>query len=221
MKRNLSITATVLAIAAGGISVQAFAEATISVYGGANFSPHSVVKTNGPTPSTRNTVGWDGVSFSSPPYWGLRGAWWLEEVQNVGIAIDYTHSKVKASPLPPGFNKLEFTDGINFLTANALYRKDMGNGFTPYGGIGLGLSVPHVEAGGPAVGGFKTIEYQVTGLAAQALVGIDYAINDKWSLFGELKSTYGQVNADLNGGYKLKTNIVSNQIIFGVTYKLY
>ena len=61
MKRNLSITATVLAIASGGISVQAFAEATISVYGGANFSPHSVVKTNGPTPSTRNTVGWDEI----------------------------------------------------------------------------------------------------------------------------------------------------------------
>ena len=197
------------------------AEATISVYGGASFSPHSTVKTRSAAgaPETRRNVGWDTDSFEMPPYYGVRATWWMESMPSVGFAVDFTHAKVLANPLPAGFTKLEFTDGINFLTANALYRHQMDNGFTPYAGVGLGLSIPHVEvdfAGGPS-----TSEYQVTGFAAQALVGVDYKIPDNWSVFLEGKSTYGQVDADLASGGSLDTDIISNQIIFGVTYKLF
>jgi len=197
------------------------AEATISVYGGANFSPHSTVKTRSAAgqAETRRNVGWDGASFEMPPYYGVRATWWLEQMPSVGIAIDFTHAKVMADPIPAGFTKLEFTDGINFLTANALYRHQMDNGFTPYAGIGLGLSIPHVEV--DFAGGNSTSEYQVTGVAAQALVGVDYKLTDDWSIFVEGKSTYGQVDADLTGGGSLDTNIISNQVIFGVTYKLF
>ena len=205
-----------------GTTVDAQAEGTVSVYGGFNASPHSVVKTTAPGGAlTRNSVGWDGASFSMPPYYGVRGTWWLDQAPEWGVALDFTHSKVKADPLPAGFTTLEFTDGINFLTANLLYRHDMGTQLTPYGGVGVGLSIPHVETNGPTVGGFSTLEYQVTGIAAQALIGVDYKIDDYWSVFGELKSTYGQVEADLNGGFKLDTDIISNQIIVGVTYKLF
>ena len=221
-KAPLKIVTALAAIAAVGVSSQAFAESTISVYGGANFSPHSKVKTNGAgPPATSNTVKWDGASFEMPPYWGVRATYWMEDMPEFGLALDFTHAKVKADPPPAGFSVLEFTDGINFLTANALYRKNMGNGFTPYGGIGLGLSIPHVEVAGAAVGGNTTNEYQVTGFAAQAFVGVDYAIDDSWSVFGELKSTYGQVDADLNGGGSLETDIISNQVIIGVTYSLF
>lgn len=214
--------AALLAIAALGnlATSPALAEGTISVYGGANFSPHSVVKTNAPG-AIRNSVGWDGASFEMPPYWGLRATWWLEDNPEWGIGLDFTHGKVKADPVPLGYTKLEFTDGINFLIANAYYRHDMGNGFTPYGGLGLGLSIPHVEVAGPAFGPFVTNGYQVTGMAAQALVGLDYEFHPDWSVFGELKSTYGQVDADLSGGFKLKTDVISNQVILGLTYKLF
>ena len=97
----------------------------------------------------------------------------------------------------------------------------MGNGWTPYGGIGLGLSIPHVEVNGAATDNVETKEYQVTGFAAQAFVGVDYAIDENWSLFGELKSSYGEVDADLNGGGKLDTHVISNQIIIGLSYKLF
>ena len=221
-KTSVNLVSAFAVCAAASVSTQAFAESTISVYGGANFSPHSRVKTSGTAaPNTSNSVGWDGASFQMPPYYGIRGTYWMESQPDFGFALDFTHAKVKADPPPLGFTTLEFTDGINFLTGNALYRNQMDNGFTPYLGVGLGLSIPHVEVAGPAVGGTTTEEYQVTGFAVQALVGVDFAIDENWSVFGELKSTYGQVDADLNGGGNLDTNIVSNQVIFGLTYKLF
>lgn len=221
LKKSLVALAATTVLSLGGAIDNAHAEATISAYGGFNFSPHSRVKTKGPAGNTSNSVGWDGASFSMPPYWGVRGTYWLYDMPQFGIAVDFTHAKVKADPLPTGFSTLEFTDGINFLTANALYRHDLGSGWTPYGGVGLGLSVPHVEVAGPEVGGFETLEYQVTGFAAQALIGVDYEIDDRWSVFSEFKSTYGQVDADLKSGYSLDTDIISNQVILGVTFKLF
>ncbi len=221
-KTSITLLAAFVAATAFGAASQAYADATLSVYGGANFSPHSKVKTSGTAyGGTSDTVKWDGASFEMPPYYGVRATWWFEHMPEFGLALDFTHAKVKSDPLPTDFTTLEFTDGINFLTANALYRNDMGNGFTPYAGIGLGLAIPHVEVEGLAVDGTKTEEYQVTGIAAQAFIGVDYKIDEDWSLFGEVKTNYGQVDADLTGGGNLETNIISNQIIVGLTYKLF
>ncbi|NKB54356.1 MAG: outer membrane beta-barrel protein [Rhizobiaceae bacterium] len=221
-KTPITVIAAFAVTAAVSASSPAFAEGTLSVYGGANFSPHSRVKTSGTAYGpTSNSVKWDGASFEMPPYYGVRATWWFEHMPEFGVALDFTHAKVKSDPLPTDFTTLEFTDGINFLTANALYRNDLGNGFTPYAGVGLGLAIPHVEVEGAAVDGTITEEYQVTGLAAQAFIGVDYQLDEDWSLFGEIKTNYGQVDADLNGGGKLDTNIISNQIIVGLTYKLF
>lgn len=208
------------AVLACSVSSAAFAEGALSVYGGANFSPHSGVDYrlgNGTTGKV--SPAWDGASFEMPPYYGVRATWWIETMPEFGFALDFTHAKVKADPVPAPFTKLEFTDGINFLTANAIYRNQMDNGFTPYAGVGVGLAIPHVEAIVPGV--TNTQEYQITGVAAQAFVGVDYKLNENWSVFGELKSTYGQVDADLNGGGNLDTHVISNQIIVGVTYTLF
>ena len=221
----MALTLLALGVTAGSLvpTSSARAEATLSVYGGASFSPHSRVKTTnsaGVLTST-NSVGWEGASFEMPPYYGVRATWWLDQAPNFGLSLDYTHAKVLASPLPTGFTKLEFTDGINYITANALYRMDMGNGFTPYVGAGVGLSIPHVEVDGPVVGNVRTFEYQVTGLAAQLQAGVDYKLTDNWSVFGEYKFNYGVVDADLTSGGKLDTDIINNQVIFGITYKLF
>jgi len=221
-KTTVSLVTAFATCLAVGVSTQAFAESTISVYGGANFSPHSRLETSGTAfGPTSKAIKWDGASFEMPPFYGIRATHWLTHMPQLGVALDFTHSKVKADPPPNNFTKLEFTDGINFLTVNGLYRHKMGNGFTPYAGVGVGLSIPHVEVAGAAVDGNVTEEYQVTGIAAQAFIGVDYQIDQNWSVFGEFKSTYGQVEADLNGGGKLDTHIVSNQVIVGVTYKLF
>lgn len=204
----------------------AHAEATISVYGGHNSSPHSDITYDfGPNsniaPGSDVGVGWDGLSFQSPPFYGVRGTWWFDSHPEFGVAVDFTHAKVKANPLPTGFSVLEFTDGINFLTANGLYRHQFDNGFSPYAGVGVGLAIPHVEADDGVGGAPKTFEYQVTGVAAQAFVGVDYSFTERWSVFGEYKFAYADVNADLNDGGNLDTWVFSNQVIFGVSFKLF
>ncbi len=229
-KNRVNCLKSASVLAAGMICLATFsssaqAEATISVFGGANFSPHSNVDYDlgpGANIAPGNVgVGWDGASFEAPPYYGVRATWWLNSMPNLGIAAEFTHAKVKADPLPAGFSTLEFTDGINFVTLNGIYRHNLGNGFTPYAGIGAGISVPHVEVDDGAGGAPRTFEYQVTGFAAQAFVGVDYQLTDRWSVYGEFKSTYGQVDADLENGGTLDTDIISNQVILGVTFKIF
>ncbi|MCP5072653.1 MAG: porin family protein [Rhodobacteraceae bacterium] len=198
----------------------ASAELVLSFYSGANVSPDSRVDYDfnlGGGPQSTN-VAWDGEPFVMPPYFGMRATWWFENSPNWGVAIDNVHAKVAASPLPAGFAKLEFTDGINIVTANVHYRHLNKSRFTPYAGIGFGFTTPHVEVMNSA-GTSRTFEYQFGGPAVQALVGVESELNDRWSVFGELKASYVKISADLNGGGSLSTNIHSNQIAFGVSYK--
>lgn len=202
------------------------AEMTISLGLGANASPHSSVDydfNNG----TRGSVSpaWDGVSFKMPPVYNARATYWFNEFQmpEWGLGLTFTHAKVKADlddPTMNDFTTLEFTDGINFLTANLYRRFDLGSRFTPYVGVGAGLAIPHVEVDGPSLAA-PTLDYQVTGFAAEATAGVDFSLTEHWSLFGEYKFNYGEVDADLVGGGSLKTDIISNQVFFGVTYKLF
>jgi len=216
--------AVVVASGFGGVLTtgNAQAEATFSLYGGHNSSPHSKVEydLNLGAGQQNVTVGWDGKSFEMPPYYGVRATWWMDSNPEFGLAIDFSHTKVYASPLPPGLSILEFTDGINLLTVNALYRYQNDSRFTPYGGVGVGFNLPSVEVAN-ITGTSKTKNYQFGGFAAQGLIGVDAKINENWSVFGELKSSYAMIDGDLSGGGSVSTNIISNQIIFGVTYKFF
>ena len=95
------LTFTVSFFIITGLSfLSARAEFQIGVYGGANFAPHSTVKINEPGLVSSDRVGWTGKPFQLPPYWGVRGTYWLPEGSilspNWGIALDYTHAKVYA-----------------------------------------------------------------------------------------------------------------------------
>lgn len=63
-----------------------------SIYGGYQTAPHSGVDLSD---GTHFTAGWEGKSFGSPPYYGGRVTWWLENFNkpNWGISLDYTHGK--------------------------------------------------------------------------------------------------------------------------------
>ncbi len=199
---------------------------TISLGIGANASPHSNLDydfNNGVSGDVG--VGWDGASFEMPPVYNARATYWLGDfgMDDLGVGLTFTHAKVKADlgdPALSDFTTLEFTDGINFLTASLYYRFDMGSKFTPYLGAGAGLAIPHVEVDGPSLAQ-RTFEYQVTGVAAEVTAGVDYAFTENWSAFAEYKFDYGQVKADLNGGGSLDTNIISNQVFVGITYKIF
>ncbi len=161
-------------------------------------------------------AGWKGKPFVMPPYWGVRYTRWLND--DWGWAVDFTHSKAYADDITlasSGFSVLEFTDGINVLTLNGLRRFGNAGKWTPYVGLGAGISIPHVEV--TPTTGIDTFEYQYGGLAFQAMVGVDYAFNDKWSVFGEYKMNYVMLDVDLTSGGWLRTDLVTNAFNVGVS----
>ncbi len=203
------------------VPLMASAEVELSFYLGLQESPHSRVDGTDPgnavNPVLDFTAGWEGKSFDAPPYAGIRGTWWRSE--NLGFGAELTHAKVYADQdtlTNNGFSRLEFTDGINILTANAIYRwPDRWGNFTPYAGAGIGIAVPHVEV---VSAGGSTLEYQMTGPAVRWMAGASYAINDSWSVFGEYQGTYSVNDATLTNGGSLSTNILTNAVNVGVAF---
>lgn len=151
------------------------------------------------------------------PYFGLRLTRWSEAHPNWGLAFDNVHAKIAASPMPDGFTTLEFTDGVNMMTGNLHYRFINQSSFTPYAGVGIGITTPHVEVTNTE-GTSETFRYQFGGPAAQVLAGLEREINDRWSVFGELKFAKFWISVDLDGGGSLSTDILSRQIAFGINY---
>ncbi|GGE51902.1 outer membrane protein [Actibacterium pelagium] len=198
----------------------ALAEWELSFYTGTQSAPHSgldgaIGEDDGAIPIDIN-VGWDGKSFEMPPYYGFRAVNWRND--RIGFGVDFNHAKVYAdddSLAAGGFDRLEFTDGHNILTANVFYRwKQDSRRYTPYVGAGIGAAIPHVDI---THGDNRTFGYQLTGPAVQWVAGASYALNDRWSIFGEYKGTYSQNKVELDGGGELETDIITNALNVGVS----
>ena len=200
------------------LPVTALAEVELSFYGGAQNSPHSVVTVTGDTviPDDEFRMGWIGRSFSAPPYYGIRATVW--KTPSFGYGLDFAHNKIypQEADLPAGYERLEFTDGLNTLTVNAYRRWENALGsVSPYVGGGLGVAIPHVEV---TYGGSETFGYQVTGPAATWIAGASYPISDRWSVFGEYKGTFSMNTADLEAGGTLKNDVVTNAVNLGLSF---
>ena len=189
----------------------------IGVYGGAPYTYSSDVHTIRPngTDFTLHDVDWYGKPFKSPIYYGVRVAKWSEHTP-FGAMLDFTHSKaisnrkqevrrsgkINNKPLSPSgkisetLRKLEFSHGHNMLTMNGLYRLPVKLGqISPYIGVGAGISIPHSEI--RFKGDLKrTYEYQYTGPAFQALVGLEFQL-PTMSIFLEYKFTFADYQAPL------------------------
>lgn len=208
-----------VAILAATPAVAQDAEWTVQVYTGVQESPHSVVSGEDEfgTPF-RFTAGWEGNSFEMPPYYGIRalrgtsGSDW-------SFGVEFTHAKVYADAQTlgsSGFSTLEFTDGLNVLTANAQRAVPLTERVTGHAGLGLGIAVPHVEVTTP--GGAETRGYQLTGPAARWYVGASYAFSENWSAFAEYNGTYSMNEAELQGGGTLDSNILTNALNVGIGF---
>jgi len=197
----------------------ASAEMGLSVYGGFQTAPHSDVEvSDGPD----FTAEWEGQSFQMPPYYGIRGTWWMDNlgIPNLGLSVDFSHAKVYADSdtlASSGWSHFEFTDGINLLTLNALYRMPIeGTKFVPYVGAGAGINVPHVEV---TRASGTTFDYQLGGATVQAQAGLAYDFDENWSAFVEYKGNYSWVDVEIDSGASLKTNILTNAVNVGVSYR--
>ncbi|MBI1417096.1 MAG: outer membrane beta-barrel protein [Limimaricola sp.] len=210
------------ALLATALPTMSQAEVEFSFFSGFEESPHSKVTGTDPGNAVNEvldfTAGWDGKSLEMPPYAGLRATWWRTD--RFGIGIEITHDKVyadDATKADNGFSTLEFTDGLNIATVNAMYRwQNQWGALTPYIGGGIGISVPHVEV--TSAGG-SVFEYQYGGLAVRWMAGLSYRIDDRWSMFGEYQGTYSMNDVNLGSGGTLKTNIITNGLNIGVSYR--
>lgn len=196
-----------------------------ALYTGSNHTTHANVKIKdagtsyGIPDGNYDTDGWKSKPFESPVYYGWRITHWPDaKKEGLGYALDFTHSKIIAKRLPTPLTRLEFSDGMNTLVANVLYKYKPISGFyraEPYTGAGLGISYPHVEVRGSTA--TRTYDYQYTGLAFQVLAGLRLPIADKWHLFGEFKSQYIPVDADLKGEGNLKADFVNHNVSLGLS----
>jgi lipid A oxidase len=201
------------------------AEFQISVYGGLNRASDGDVTLTQPPLSGTFGVEWIGGDSTEwrEPYYGLRGTYWFTDfgMPRWGAAVDFTHAKVSADLGDPAvggtFNRLEFTNGLNSLTLNALYRMPFRNRFTVYAGAGAGASIPHVEVETiPSVG--ETYEFQLAGPVVQGLVGASVEVGYGFSLFGEYKATYSWNDTDLVGGGALESEVLVHHFAAGLSF---
>jgi lipid A oxidase len=232
--------------AAVGVGSASAGSLTVSAYGGWNGSFNSDVNFTGPgTDWTVKNIPWEGLSVGGgdAPYYGVRVTYWSVLVPNLGIALDYTHAKVRANPAAsvsysgplggPSFNgtntignlfgALRFTNGLNLVTLNALYRLRSIGMLHPYVGAGLGISIPEVEVtgNGSTVNFARTFAYEYGGPAAQGIAGIDLTLTKRISVFTEYKLSWTSVNSPITGGDRIHTTIVTNHLLAGLTLQLW
>lgn len=217
-------TALLCAIAGCMHAPPAGADVQIGGYGGANMNASSSATTEKFPIADSRTIDWDGKPFQMPPYWGARATYWWGEGNRWGAALDYTHAKAYARlnfATDPTYSHLEFTDGINLLTVNLLYRFGplWHEALVPYVGVGAGAAIPHVEVTLKAFPGQPTFEYQLAGAVAQGIAGLELRLGGPWSLFAEGKLSYTHIDADLAGGGHLKTDLWTPQFAAGLLFR--
>ncbi len=207
-----TLAAAVLLMATLGAASTAKAEMQLSFYTGAQSAPHSNIDDS---VLGEGRVRWLGKSFEGSPYYGIRATWWKSE--KWGFGVEMNHAKVYAeNKAALGYDTLEFTHGLNLITANVFRRFPNAGRFTPYVGGGLGIAVPHVQI--QRFNEIKTFGYQLTGPAVILVIGTSYELNNKWALFAEYKGSYSSNKAKVDAGGTLTTNIITNALDLGISY---
>lgn len=208
-----------------------------SVYGGYTVARNSDVILQQPngTDMVLDDVSWNSEPEKMPPYHGFRGTWWLPLRSSLGAMADLVYVKVVADrdrtvrqsgtrdgiqvpenePASATFRRLEFTDGLNLLTGNIIYRIPFFGRVMPYVGIGAGLSLPHAEVQRQGGASQKTFSYQWAGFAFQAFAGVEYRIARPGSVFTEYRLSYATNKVQLVDGGTLQTNLLINHFTAG------
>ncbi|MDX1388883.1 MAG: outer membrane beta-barrel protein [Acidobacteriota bacterium] len=234
------LAALSIATAAALAALPSRAEFDFAIYFGAaeTFKSDVQLIEPGDTNLTFSDVPWEGESFRSPLYYGARFTWWFNRAPQWGVFLDFTHAKMFAEldktvvvsgtrggtpvsgteEVGETFDSLAFSHGHNMVTANMGYRFRIRKPIRPYVGFGLGVALPHVEVD---TGGPQTNEYQVAGPTVQALGGVDFTFNKWFSMFAELKTSFSDIDADLESGGTLQTDAWTNHLVIGVSFNFW
>ena len=211
--RPFPCTITAMAICAALQPLAARSEIELSVYGGPQWAQPGSIRS---ATLGDDLVRWDSKPFEIPPYYGLRAAWWPDRER--GFGFTFTHAKAFADdPEKYGYQELNFSHGLNFLTADLWHRFQTRGRMTPYVGAGVGIVIPYVEV--QPIGQAATAAYQIGGPAVSLMVGASMPLGKSWSVFTEYKATYSRLDAKLETGDRLKTDFLTHAVNIGLSWR--
>lgn len=226
MKRR-TLPTIVLAGATVAINcTSARAELVLSMFTGTAITDNNDLRVNQPNESlTFHNVSYEGNDFQSPIYYGGRITYFLNRDRSgFGFGAEFFHAKAYLQagdtvhvtgtrngspvndnePISNTIQRFNNSHGLNFATADALYRwvfagrdQSLLGRTQPYIGAGLGAVIPHVESG---VNGISHEEYQVHGPGVQAFAGLNFDIFRHFSIFAEYKFSYADMDESIPGG---------------------
>jgi lipid A oxidase len=196
------------------------AEFVVSLFSGVTSAENNDLRLtlSGGTDLTFRDVSYKTHDWESPIYYGGRVAYFRANDAHWGVSLEFFHAKMylntedtvrvtgtRASapvnaPERVGDTITDFniSHGLNFLTANAMYRwfladreQNFLGRFQPYLGAGIGAAIPHVES---TIGAVHFEQYQFRGPACQAMAGLNFDLAKHLGLFAEYKFTYADLD---------------------------
>jgi len=185
-------------------------ETQVAAYLGNSWTARSDVSLAG---RTFPGVAWETRSFQSPPYYGVRAAHFFSEESGWGLALDFFHDKAYAADgsIAPALRRLSFSHGLNHVTVDVDWRTRAGP-LRPYGGVGAGSLVPHVEAQSDSA---SVDEYQwFRGISAKAQVGVQWRLPGPAGIFLEYRLTFAYLRVSVPGG-DLSTWLRTHHLVAG------
>ena len=202
------------------------AEFVASLFGGMALTENNDLrlKQSGGTDLKFHDVSYQGKDFQSPLYYGAHLTYFPPQISHWGFGVEFFHAKLYLNtdetvhvtgaregtrvddhePVGDTINAFNISHGLNFLTADVLYRWFLGQRghdflgrFQPYAGAGIGVVIPHVES---TIGSVHFEQYQWHGPGAQGFVGTNFDLTRHWSMFIEYKLSYADLDLSIPGG---------------------
>ncbi len=223
--------------------VAARSEFMLSLFSGVSAAEDGNLQLQQPggTALTFHDVSYDTDDFGNPPYYGYRLLYFPGRESHWGFGLEFFHSKIYLDttdtvavtgtrggvavnanePLSATFDHFSCSHGLNYLTADVMYRwflgerdKDFLGRFQPYVGAGVGITIPHLEV--RVIGGSGFEEYQVAAPATQAFAGISFDLSKHWLLFTEYKFTYANLGDLSFPEGTIELDSMAHHLVFGV-----
>ena len=208
-------------------------------YLGANATKSSSVSVTAPASNLAlrfDNVEFEARPFESPQYYGWRLGKLLEG-RRVGLEFEFIHLKMygdtgavypvtagagSVTPAPGQrmdtiVQRYAMTHGLNFLLANLVMRKEVGDGRAAIiGRAGAGVTIPHTET---TVLGGAVDQYEYAGPGVHAAVGLDLRMAGRLSFVTEYKFTWAKPEITIAGG-RGQTTAFAHHVAFGVAFGL-
>jgi lipid A oxidase len=187
-------------------------------------------------------VDYEGRSFTLPPYYGYRGAYFFVSPGWFGLEGEVIHMKVfartgeivpasgtidgapiaAAVPLDGLVQRFSISHGQNMLLVNAVARHAFGEcgdfrtaRLVALARVGAGPTLPHVES---TIGGVADERYERGSFGFQAAGGVELLLWKKLHVLAEYKLTRCRQSVRAAAGASVETLLTSHHFVFGASW---